>query len=182
MFLRFTLLLLCLAVPSTVLGQVRIISGPNGPQVLPATSTSQSYNYARDFHGLRLPSQQPSGVNPITSYPASSPQGVIHNRIPGGWASPNVVTGINNQTLGLNTSSSQVDDSTFAFGREQGKANQQWVRRPVYGANGQVTGYQEGHVWRNPYTGQEHGNLKNYTPNNQGGVNTQVHTRMMRLP
>ena len=36
MFLRLTLLLLCLVIPSTVLGQqVRIIQGPNGPQVLP---------------------------------------------------------------------------------------------------------------------------------------------------
>ena len=166
MFLRFTLLLFCLAVPGTVLGQVQIIPGPNGPQVLPPNSIRPSYNYARDFHGLRLPSSQP--------------QGTIHNRIPGGWASPNVVTGINNQTLGLNTSNSQVDDSAFAFGREQGKANKKWVRRPVYGANGQISGYQEGHVWRNPYTGQEHGNLKNYTPNNQGGVNTQQHLRMRR--
>ena len=123
MFLRFTLSVVFLALVScTAFGQGRIITGPDGRVTV---------------EPLRTPTY-PQGVPPY------QPQGTFHNRIPGGWASPNVVTGINNQTLGLNTSSSQVDDSTFAFGREQGKANQQWVRRPVYGANGQVTGYQEG--------------------------------------
>lgn len=134
-FLRFTLLLLCLAIPSTVLGQVRIISGPSGPQVLPSQFPIRT--------GL------PSG-----GYPSGP------TRIPGGWVTPNVATGINPQTGGVNTSNSQVNDSAFAFGREQGKANQKWVRRPVYGANGQISGYQEGYVWRNPITGQEHGTLK----------------------
>ena len=174
MFLRFSLVVLCLVIPCNVFAQGPVYTGPNG-QVL--AKTWQSPQVIRPNGGFAT--NGPAYPQVVPQY---QPQGTFHNRIPGGWVSPNVVTGINSQTGGLNTSSSQVDDSTFAFGREQGKANQQWVRRPVYGANGQVTGYQEGYVWRNPYTGQEHGNLKNYTPNNQGGVNTQLQTRMLRRP
>ena len=157
MFLRFTLLLLCLAIPSTVLGQVQIIPGPNGPQVLPSQFPSRT----------GLPSGgYPSGPT-IQPY---QPQGTFHNRIPGGWVSPNVVTGINNQTGGLNTSNSQFADSAFINGREQGKANRRWVNQPVYGANGQITGYQEGYEWKNAITGQGHHELNTFTPNSSNGV------------
>jgi len=167
MFLRFSLVVLCCVISCNVFAQGPIYRGPNG-QVLPTTNQ---------------PSQQwlgsgTGGIQPGHSVvPLAQPQGTFHNRIPGGWVSPNVVTGINNQTGGLNTSNSQVDDSAFAFGREQGKANKKWVRRPVYGANGQISGYQEGHVWTNPYTGQEHGETKSFTPNNLGGIGVHSQTR-----
>ena len=176
MFLRFTLLLLCLAIPSTVLGQVRIIQGPNGPQVVPQQT---SWNRTHP-----LPNQTylgPAPVRPNQTYLGPAPvrpnpvpqQGIQHHRIPGGWVSNNTATGVNNQTGGIDTSNSQIADSAFANGREQGKANRRWVSQPVYGANGQITGYQEGYVWNNSITGQQHHDLKVRTPNGSNGVHTQ---------
>lgn len=159
MFLRFTLSVVFLALVScTAFGQGRVFTGPDGRVI--------------GVEQLRTPTR-------LQGVPQAQSQGPIYNQVPGGWVSPNVATGINPQTLGINTSNSQVDNSAFAFGREQGKANKQWVRRPVHGANGQISGYQEGYVWRNPITGQEHGSLKSYTPNNSNGINVHsgVHTQ-----
>lgn len=178
MLFRFAIFVLCLTIPSMVLGQVRIIQGANGPQVVPQTQYSpQRLNTG----GIQI-QRWTEGPSYPQVVPQTQPQGLIYDRIQGGWVTPNVQTGINKQTLGIDTSNSQVDDSAFAFGREQGKANKRWVRRPVYGTNGQISGYQEGYVWTNPYTGQEHADMKNYTPNNQGGINTQQHSRMLRRP
>ena len=164
MFLRFTLLLLCLAIPSTVVGQVRIIQGPNGPQIVPQTNLGRAPAWT----------PPPGGVKPWPPSQSVYPQqGIQHHRIPGGWVSNNTATGVNNQTGGIDTSNSQIADSAFAYGREQGKANRRWVSKPVYGANGQVTGYQEGYVWTNPITGQQHHDLKVRTPNGSNGVHTQ---------
>ncbi|MCA9185195.1 MAG: hypothetical protein R3E01_00990 [Pirellulaceae bacterium] len=91
------------------------------------------------------------------------------------YVTPNQVTGVNPITGGLDTTNQQIDNTTFQVGRNESMNNgtKRWVRRPVYNQAGQIVGYQEGYVWNNSITGQEHGNLVSYTPNNQGGVNEQ---------
>jgi hypothetical protein len=82
---------------------------------------------------------------------------------------PNTVTSWNPQTGGWNTANTQLDNTVWAPSRNI-QANQRWERRPVYDTFGRLTGYQEGWVWNNVFTGQEHGNLNTYTPNQMGGV------------
>ncbi len=84
----------------------------------------------------------------------------------------NQFNGFNSQTGGIDTANQQVDHSAFRAGREESKFNGSYrhVRRPIYDTAGQVVGYQEGYVWNNNVTGEEHGDLQNYTPNSMGGV------------
>lgn len=95
------------------------------------------------------------------------------------YVTPNEVVGVNPTTGGLDTQNRQIDNTAYQYGRHESQFNgtKRWVRRPVHNAQGQVVGYQEGWVWRNSYTGQEHGELVNYTPNNLGGVNNQHQSR-----
>lgn len=90
------------------------------------------------------------------------------------YVTPNVIVGINPVTGGVDTQNRQIDNTAYQYGRHESQFNgtKRWVRRPVYNAQGQVVGYQEGWVWINSYTGQEHGEMVNYTPNGQGGVNS----------
>jgi len=80
---------------------------------------------------------------------------------------------VNPVTGGLDTQNRQIDNTAYQHGRNESQHNgtKRWVRRPVYNTHGQQVGYQEGWVWINSYTGQEHGELSNYTPNGRGGVN-----------
>lgn len=89
--------------------------------------------------------------------------------------SENRFKGINPHTGGIDTQNEQVNNTYYDPSRAASEHNgtKRWVRRPVYGANGQVTGFEEGYVWRNSVTGVEHGNLKTVTENNQGGVHEQ---------
>lgn len=91
----------------------------------------------------------------------------------------NQVSSIDPFTGAVNTSNTQIDHSAFAAGRLESMNNgtKRWVNRPIYNSMGQVVGYQEGYVWNNSLTGQEHGNLTNFTPNNSGGVHVQQQTR-----
>ncbi|MEM7455046.1 MAG: hypothetical protein AAF456_11910 [Planctomycetota bacterium] len=86
-------------------------------------------------------------------------------------ATPNVITGYNPWTGGWNTANTQVNDTRFDFGRDMSANNgsRRWVNRPVYDAWGNITGYQQGYVWNNSFTGQEHGHLNTVTPNGMGG-------------
>ena len=88
--------------------------------------------------------------------------------------------GINPYTGGVDTHNEQVNNTYFDPNREASKNNgtRQWVRRPVYNANGQLTGYEEGWVWRNSVTGVEHGDLKTVTENDKGGTHTQIRAQM----
>ena len=72
---------------------------------------------------------------------------------------------------GINTRNQQVNNTYFDYGRNGSQYNgsRRWVSRPVYDSYGQVTGYQQGHVWNNSLTGQEHGNVTTVTPNGHGG-------------
>ena len=72
-------------------------------------------------------------------------------------------------------------DSAFQQGREQSKYNgtQRFERRPVYGANGRIIGYQQGQVWQNSITGQEHSDMTSYTPNQHNGVHG-THTQRIQ--
>ncbi|NNE00786.1 MAG: hypothetical protein HKN47_26010 [Pirellulaceae bacterium] len=85
---------------------------------------------------------------------------------------PNQITSINPQTGGLNTTNQQLNNTVWDPGRNISQFNntRRWVRRPVYNTRGQISGYQQGWVWNNSFTGQEHGNLQSYTPNQFGGV------------
>lgn len=91
------------------------------------------------------------------------------------YVTDNKITGINPETGGYDTENRQIDNTVNQIGREESKKNgtMRWVQRPVHNSQGQVVGYQEGYVWINSYTGQEHGELTNYTPNDLGGVNNQ---------
>jgi hypothetical protein len=98
---------------------------------------------------------------PLMPYRPSVPQVVT----------PNTVTGYNPQTGGLNTANTQFNNTFFDPLRNQSQFNnRRWVQRPVYSTGGQVIGYEQGWVWNNAITGQEHGNLQTYTPNQTGGV------------
>ena len=67
-------------------------------------------------------------------------QGMVYDRMRGGWVTPNVQSGINNQTGGINTFNRQVMDSAFHHARESSKYNgtHRWERRPIYGAAGRA--------------------------------------------
>ena len=92
---------------------------------------------------------------------------------------PNQFNGINPYTGGINTKNEQVDNSYYDQYREASKNNgtRRWVRRPIYDARGNIKGYQEGYVWTNSVTGVEHGELKNVTENDKGGVHEQIQVR-----
>ena len=172
MLLRFTLALLCLAsLPCTVFSQVQIIQGPNGLQIVP----QQQYVPPQQQY---VPPQQ-QYVPPQQQY--VPPQAMVYDRIQGGWVTPNAQAGINNQTGGIDTSNSQIADSAFANGREQGKANRRWVRRDVRDASGRVIGFQQGWVWNNPLTGQEHSQMQGFTPNNSNGIHKQYYESQQQV-
>jgi hypothetical protein len=69
------------------------------------------------------------------------------------------------------TGNGQVAGSAYTPGRNLSQHNgtQRVVQRPIYDNFGNVVGYQEGTVWNNSLTGQEHGNMTTYTPNGSGG-------------
>jgi hypothetical protein len=98
------------------------------------------------------------------------------------YVSPNEITGINPETGGYDTYNRQIDNTVYQVGRNESQNNgtKRWVRRPIHNAQGQVVGYQEGYVWINSITGQEHGELTNYTPNGLGGVNNQHQSRSVQ--
>lgn len=72
---------------------------------------------------------------------------------------------------GINTRNEQVNNTYFDYGRNGSRYNgsRRWVNRPVYDSYGRIVGYQQGEIWNNSLTGQEHGNVKTVTPNGHGG-------------
>ena len=92
------------------------------------------------------------------------------------YVSPNRISGINPFTGGLNTRNEQVDNTYFDYGRNQSQYNgtKRWVNRPIYDGYGNVTGYTQGYVWRNSFTGKESGNVRDVTNNGLGGQNETV--------
>lgn len=69
------------------------------------------------------------------------------------------------------TADGQVMGSALAPGRgiSQFNGTQRQVQQPIYDNFGNIVGYQEGQVWNNSITGQQHGNITTYTPNGSGG-------------
>ena len=136
-----------IAAASNIATAQQIVPGSNGPQIMPSPVS-----------GRYIPVSE--GQYPI-------------------YVSDNKVTGINPQTGGWDTENRQIDNTVNQIGRNESQNNgtKRWVRRPVHDAQGKVVGYQEGYVWNNSYTGQEHGELINYTPNGSGGVNSQYQSR-----
>lgn len=132
---------------------------------------------------LPYPNPQPQ---PIRPYPIIQPQPYptgtyippSHGQYPI-HVTPNEVIGVNPHTGGLDTQNRQIDNTVLQIGRNESQNNgtKRFVRRPIYNSQGQQVGYQEGWVWRNSITGQEHGELRNYTPNNKGGVNNQYQSK-----
>ncbi len=128
----------------------------------------------------------PTPQPPVTTYPVQpSPRPVPPTFIPPShgqypvYVTPNEVVGVNPHTGGLDTQNRQIDNTAFQHGRNESQHNgtKRWVQRPIYNSQGQQVGYQEGWVWNNSYTGQEHGDLNNYTPNDKGGINNQNQIR-----
>lgn len=87
------------------------------------------------------------------------------------YVTPNEFAGINPWTGGLNTRNGQIDNTYFDHGRNGSQYNgsKRWVNRPIYDARGNISGYTQGYVWRNSFTGQEHGNVRDVTNNGLGG-------------
>lgn len=138
-----------------------MVHGPHGPVVVP--SQGQHAMAFRPQYGQYPPFSQ--HLRPQASGPAI--------------VSSNQVSSVDLQTGAVNTSNFQIDHSTFAPGRADSMHNgtKRWVKRPIHNMSGQVVGYQEGWVWNNSMTGQEHGSLQNYTPNGLGGVHVQQQIR-----
>ncbi len=69
------------------------------------------------------------------------------------------------------TGGGQVMGSVLTPGRDASQHNgtQRAVRQPIYDNFGNIVGYQQGTVWNNSITGQQHGNMTTYTPNGSGG-------------
>lgn len=100
------------------------------------------------------------------------------------YVTPTQFNGYNPQTGGWDTRNTQVNNTYYDQGRNASRYNgtSQYVRRPVYDSYGRVVGYEQGQVWRNTYTGQEHGDLKTYTPNDTGGVQETITLRSTAVP
>ena len=117
---------------------------------------------------------QAQWVRPMGVFPM--PGGGIHHRV----SHPVYVTPqrFNGYTPwgGINTRNHQVNNTYFDYGRHGSQYNgsSRWVNRPVYDTYGRLAGYQQGHVWNNSLTGQEHGNVTTVTPNGHGGQNETV--------
>jgi hypothetical protein len=158
--------------------------------VLIAASTGNSQIIQQGPDGWQLAGQQPTQSLPTmrtqvqNPYPAhSGPQQTMGNT----WRSerpiyhsqPQLVTtdqlSYVDQWGNVHTKNEQVNNTYFDPNRETSKSNgtYRFVRRPVYGANGQIAGYEEGYVWNNSITGQEHGQLKTVTQKGGGGTHEQ---------
>ena len=172
-------------------GQVRVVPGNESVGVSfgsggPSMNTrpvSQNPGYSQPSYNppsYNPPSYQPPTYNPPTYQLPSNPQSGVLPPYYGRPSNPYIVTpdqisGINPQTGGYDTRNNQINDTYFDQGRHSSQFNgtKRFVRRPVY-RNGQVVGYQEGYVWNNSQTGQEHGELKTVTPNDKGGIHTGI--------
>jgi hypothetical protein len=145
---------------------------------------AQSGHVIQELRRVRQQFQRPT----MTTYPATNPSGPVMGTHPQTYptyqypaqypvyVSPDQFNGYNPYTGRPNTKNEQVDNTYYDQNREASKFNgtRRWVRRPIHNAQGQVVGYQEGYVWTNSVTGVEHGELKNVTPNNQGGEHEQI--------
>lgn len=173
-------------VPGNAANGTRVM-GPQSPVGIRPGGPIQHQPFARHpsagVSGNQRPANSPSRQSSM-GLPAYFPPSYDPWGRPTGPAivAPNNITGINPLTGGLNTGNFQIDHSAFDPAREQSKHNgtMEYVQRPIYGQNGNIVGYQEGHVWRNSFTGQEHGELKNYTPNQFGGINENTQIRSLR--
>jgi len=90
---------------------------------------------------------------------------------PQGYHIPGHVTGYGPYGQ-VHTGSGYVAGSAHATGRNfsQNNGTRRQVQRPIHDGYGNVIGYQQGTVWNNSITGQEHGNMTTYTPNSTGGT------------
>lgn len=130
------------------------------------------------------PVVSPPVISPPQTFPPNPPQicpitgRPIYPQHPV-YVSPDRFDGINPHTGGIDTKNEQIDNTYYDPNRESSKYNgtRRWVQRPIYGANGQITGYQEGYVWTNSVTGVEHGELKNVTQNDKGGKHDQIQVK-----
>ncbi|TWU00600.1 hypothetical protein Pla108_15520 [Botrimarina colliarenosi] len=82
------------------------------------------------------------------------------------------ITRYNPWTGQIDTKNTQINDTAFDYGRDASQYNgtRRYVRRPVTDRFGNITGYEEGWVWNNSLTGQEHADLKVRQINNTGGT------------
>ena len=167
--------------PQTGIGQAYppTTVGPSYPQPsvvpsYPQPTVVPSYPQPTVVPSYPSPGVQPSYPRPIVSGPQVYPPQPQYPVV----VTPNQFNGYNPNTGGINTSNTQIDNTAFDPYRNNSQFNgsKRWVsNRPIY-KNGQIVGYQQGWVWNNSVTGQEHGTVKNFTPNEHGGVNEGSHT------
>ena len=115
------------------------------------------------------PTPQPNPVTYPTPVNGAYPSFPVH-------VTPVRFDGVNPFTGGVDSRNEQVNNTYYDPFRDASKNNgtRRFVRRPIYDSQGNVTGYQEGHVWTNSVTGVEHGELKNVTDNGLGGKHEQI--------
>jgi len=118
--------------------------GPHGPSLGVPLGSGNRLNIP--LPGQRF--QRPLGYQTPTQVLGYGPRGEIH------------------------TGNGQVMGSAYTPGRNVSQLNgsRRNVNRPVYDSFGNIVGYQQGTVWNNSLTGQEHGNVTTYTPNGTGGT------------
>ncbi len=144
-----------------------VVPGPQGPVVQPGPVYNPPVVYQQYPQGMVT---YPGNTYPGNTYTTYYPP-YYRPSVPVA-GTPSTITTYNPQTGGWNTASSQWNNTYWDPGRNASQYNnRRWVQRPVYNTMGQITGYQEGWVWNNAWTGQEHGNVQTYTPNATGGVN-----------
>ncbi len=139
-----------------------IIMGSGGPRVVPGCHGHVHY---------------PPAVSSVS--PSFDAWG---NPVGPAFVTGNQFNGFNSSTGGVDTFNEQIDHSAFRPGRDDSRFNgtERYVERPIYDNFGNVVGYQQGYVWNNSFTGEEHGDLTNYTPNGMGGVHQQSQTKSAR--
>ncbi|MEL7500426.1 MAG: PDZ domain-containing protein [Planctomycetota bacterium] len=88
---------------------------------------------------------------------------------------PNQIDGYDSLNGTIYSSNTQIDSSALNLYRNASRNNgtMRNVRRPIYDQMGNLVGFQEGQVWNNSVTGQEHGNLNNTTVDQNGNVHRQ---------
>lgn len=148
-----------------------IQNGPNGwtvqqqQQYVP--QQAQQFNHQQQYPQQQMGTQFPNPYSQSTPYWALRQHPMIVTR--------NQQIGVDPYTGAPITRNEQVSNTYFDPTRNAMRNNgtQQFVQRPVYNSQGQITGYEQGYTWRNTITGAEHHELKTTTIKPDGSKHIQ---------
>lgn len=149
---------------------------PPGPlqEVGPPAPPSQPSQPSRNGPTLRFGEHGPSisfGSGPEITIPLPGQRRHHSHYPPAGSMTPPQVLGYgpNGEVY---TAASATAGSYHTPGRHLSQLNgtRRSVQRPIHDSYGNIIGYQEGEVWNNSITGQEHGNVTNVIENGTGGT------------